>query len=218
MGRLAAVGILRVLNSLFTIPYSLFTFHYSLLPVHYSLLPFNILRHLAAEGYCERLDAAADAEDGQLAVEGQTGDEQFGQVAFGIDAVKKGRRFLATVERIDVGTAAEQQSVDMVECGHQRATVGKRRNHQRCAACGLHLFVIPLGQLAALGVVVGSDTDDRMTLTGRILTVDAVDVLLYGKAVHSFSISSKCTGISRLMFCSREMSVSVATTPGISCS
>ncbi len=45
----------------------------------------DVLLHSAAERHGKRLYAAADAEHGQLPVEGQTGQEQLGQVALGID-------------------------------------------------------------------------------------------------------------------------------------
>ena len=51
--------------------------------------------HLAAKGSDKRLYAAADAEDGNLAVVGQLRDEQLWQVALSIDMVELWQRFLA---------------------------------------------------------------------------------------------------------------------------
>ena len=65
MGELAAVGILRVLHV---------------------GRDGDVLCHLTAEGCCQHLDAAADAEDGDLTIVSQTGDEQLRKVALLIDA------------------------------------------------------------------------------------------------------------------------------------
>ena len=51
----------------------------------------DVLVDAAAEGDGKGLYAAADAKDGYLAVVSQARDEQFGQVAHGVDGVQLGR-------------------------------------------------------------------------------------------------------------------------------
>ena len=49
-----------------------------------------MLRHLPVEGHSQGLNAATNAQHGNLSVEGQSGDEQFGQVALGIHMAQLG--------------------------------------------------------------------------------------------------------------------------------
>ena len=123
MGGFGAVGILRVLDG-----------------GHGA----DVLRHLAAEGGGEGLDATADAEDGQLTVIGQTGDQQLGEVALLVDAMEQRRGLLASPEGVDVAATAEDQAIDAVEGVEDDMLVGHRGYHKGYAACRHHGFVVAL--------------------------------------------------------------------------
>ena len=102
MGGLRAVGVLRVLHS----------------------GQRKVLADLAAQGDSQCLDAAANAEDGQLTVIGQTGDEQFRQVALLVDGMQSRDRLLTGVERVDVTPSAEDECIQVVERVHEHGLVG----------------------------------------------------------------------------------------------
>ena len=136
------------------------------------------------------MDATADAEDRHLAVVGQTGDEQFGQVALGVDAAEGRLRLLALIERVDVGTAAEQEGIDAVECGKEHLAVAVGRYDERCAASLQHLLVVAFGQFGVLFAVVGGDADDG-SLAGWEAVVATVGLLMEVETVHASSMPSK---------------------------
>ena len=50
----------------------------------------DVLCHMTVEGHHDSLYSPADAQDRNLTVIRQSGDEHFRQVAFGIDAVQLG--------------------------------------------------------------------------------------------------------------------------------
>ena len=178
----------------------------------------DVLCHAPAQGHGHGLYAAADAEDGHLTVGGQTGEQQFGQVALGVDAAQAGLRLLALEERVQVGAAGEQQAVNAVEGAQQHRRIGTGGDEQGRAAGGDDLLVVALGHFRRQLAIVGADADDGTAAAGPKAVIEAGALSCKVELVHSASVSLNSTGISRLMFCSNEMSVSVATTPGISCS
>ena len=185
-----------------------------------------VLTNLPTKGHSQRLNAATNAEHGHLAVVGQAGDKQLGQVALAVDATESGHRFLAAVQGVDVAATAENKRIDVVERVHQHGLVGRRRNNDGRAPGTDDRLVIALAQLAGKVLVVARNANDGLTAGSGIAAVHRVDMVLQIKTFHlslftfhpslptfHFSISSKCTGISRLMLCSNEMSVSVDVTP-----
>ena len=95
-----------------------------------------------------------------MSVEGQSGNEQFGEVALGIDAAEAWLRFLSHEERVDVGTAAEQQGVDTFQRLQNGCFVGERRDDEWRTASTDYLFIISLSELACLLAVVSGNTDN----------------------------------------------------------
>ena len=126
------------------------------------LIVGDVLRHLATQGHGQCLHATADAEDGYLTVEGQLGDEQFGQVARGIDAMQLGRRLVAAPQRVVVGATAEQQAVQAVERIDEHILVVDRRNDDRGSPGGHHTLVVAVAQGGIALYEVGRDADDRL--------------------------------------------------------
>ena len=66
-----------------------------------------VLAYLAAKGHGQRLDATADAQHGYLPVVGQSGDEQFGQIALGIDTAQHRFGLLAHPQGVVVAAAGK---------------------------------------------------------------------------------------------------------------
>ena len=66
-----------------------------------------VLAYLAAKGHSQRLDATADAQHGYLPVVGQSGDEQFGQIALGIDTAQHRFGLLAHPQGVVVAAAGK---------------------------------------------------------------------------------------------------------------
>ena len=74
----------------------------------------DILCHLAAKRCSQRLDTTTDTQHRNLTVVGQTGNQQFGQVAFLIDTMQLGRRLLACPKGIDITSTTQDKGVDML--------------------------------------------------------------------------------------------------------
>ncbi len=74
----------------------------------------DVLAHMTAQGHCQCLDASTDAKDRQLAIVSQLGDEELGQVAFGINRAQLRPWLLVGIVRIVVGTTTQYQSVEML--------------------------------------------------------------------------------------------------------
>ena len=120
----------------------------------------DVLLHVSAQCHCERLYAAADAEHGQLTVEGVACEEQFGQVALVVDIVQLWHRFFACPERIEVATAAQYYSVEGVESGEQNVVVSHRRNEYRSASGTYYLLVVDFAQRGVDAFVISGDAYD----------------------------------------------------------
>ena len=146
---------------------------------------------MSVEGNGQRLDAAADAQHGNLAVVGQPGDEQFGQVALAVDMPEFGRRFLAAPEGVDVGSSREDERIEAVEGIHQHVAVVHGRNDDGNAASLHHLIIIGIAQRGIHPFVVGRDTDERSRFSFGILLIDAVEMFLQ---IKHFGVSFMITG------------------------
>ena len=177
----------------------------------------DVLCHLAAEGYGECLDASADAEDRNLTVIGQTRDEQLGQIALTVDAVEQRGRLLACPQRIEVAATAEQETIDAREGVDDDIGIGYRGDDQGHTACGDNAIVIAATQAQLSVLIIASNANHRAALGLREMREGSTQIGSYVKGIHRRSSSSITMGISRFRLCSREMRVSVATTPGMLC-
>ena len=203
MGGLVAISILRVLDEGLSL---------------FNLQQGEILGDLAAQGCGQHLDASADAEDGDLTVEGQTGDEQFGEVALTVDAVEQGRGFFACPEGIDIAATTEQESVDAAQAVDDDIGIGDGGDDEGHTACGDNAVVIAATQAQLSVLEVTRDAYDGAHLSLRKAHIGLAEMVLQFEMVHEVGYSSNTMGISRFRLCSREMRVSVATTPGMPCS
>ena len=133
------------------------------------------------------LEATTDAQHRYAAVVGQAYQHKFHEVALGVDAVELGDRLFAKVERIDVGPARDDQTVNMVEDARQQVHVFRRRDDIWNAASVFHTLVVRLGQFAALLSKVAHDANQRMDLVvGEVrnkFVVRIVDVEVVHKHV-----------------------------------
>ena len=174
----------------------------------------NILAHPSAQRHGQRLYAPANAQHRYLPVEGQLRDQHLRQVAVGVDAMQLLRRLFAAPQRVVVRPSGEQQSVEMFQCVHDDIGVCNGRNeHGRASGCH-YLLVIFIAQRSISVGIICCKPYHRAVLRLRILVISTCEV----RAKRVFHRqSSVFTGISRLMLCSREMSVSVLTTPGMVC-
>ena len=155
MGRLGAIGILGVLDG---------------------ADGTDILRDFATEGDGEGLDATADAEDGQLTVVGQTGDEQLGQVALFVDAMEQGRGLFTSPEGVDVATAAEDETVDAVEGVDDDVGRVNRGYHEGYTTGGYHRLIVALAEFTGEVFVVARDADDGLPVGFGEAGIDVIEV------------------------------------------
>ena len=93
---------------------------------------------MAAKGGGQRLDATADAEDGQLTVVGQSRDEQLGEIALGIDGAEQGGGLLTSPVGVIIAAATENETVDAVEGVEDDVLVGHGGYHKGYASCRHH--------------------------------------------------------------------------------
>ena len=98
----------------------------------------QILINTAIQCCRQHLNAPTDTEHGNLAVKGQADEKKFCPVASGIHTMQRRRRLFTNKKRIQVGTAREQEAIDMRKHIHQCVTFLKRRNYQRCGTSLQH--------------------------------------------------------------------------------
>ena len=98
----------------------------------------DVLKNFAAQGHSDGLYAATDAEDGNLPIVGQPGDEQFRQVALAVDAMQGGDWLFAGIQRVIVGTATEQQTVDMLQRVDDAVVISDWGDDDRHTTCLLY--------------------------------------------------------------------------------
>ena len=115
---------------------------------------------MTAEGHGQRLDATADAEDRKLTVIGQTRDEQFGEVALGIDSAKQRGGLLTSPVGVVVATATQDEGINARQRVQDDILIGNGGNDQGYTACGHHGFVVALGQFTRQFSVIARDADD----------------------------------------------------------
>ena len=116
----------------------------------------------SAEGGGHHLDAAADAEEGNLAVVGEACQEEFEGVAFGVDAAEGGSGVLVPEEGVEVCAARKEESVDAVEQVEEGGVgLAARGHHDGHAARGLDGAEIAGEELEAVIREVARDGDER---------------------------------------------------------
>ena len=103
----------------------------------------QVLRHMTAEGHGQRLDATADAEDRKLTVIGQTRDEQFGEVALGIDSAKQRGGLLTSPVGVVVATATQDEGINARQRVQDGILIGNRGNDQGYTACAFPVMPLP---------------------------------------------------------------------------
>jgi hypothetical protein len=93
----------------------------------------DILCYMATKSHGKRLDAATNTEDRQLAVIGQLGDKQLGEVALAADITKLGRRLLTYPKGIVVATATEDETIETAEGIENHVRIADGRDYHRHA-------------------------------------------------------------------------------------
>ena len=74
----------------------------------------DVLCHPSSQGHSQCLHATADAEHRDLSVVSQPCDEKLREVALCIDVPKALTGFLTAPKRVEVGTTAKDESVDVI--------------------------------------------------------------------------------------------------------
>ena len=97
---------------------------------------------------------------------------------------------LAGPQRIIVAAAREQQPVDMFERVDNDVLVGDGWNDDRGAACSHNLHVVPVAQCSVSICVIGSDANYRLMRGFRICCINAVQVRLEIKRIHTLNLLS----------------------------
>ncbi len=82
-----------------------------------------MLVEVAAERHVQHLHAAADAEVGHAALDGDARQRDLEVVALRIGRLDVGLRLLAVAARVEIGAADEEQTVDAVEQDRSGARV-----------------------------------------------------------------------------------------------
>ena len=106
----------------------------------------DVLCHLSSKCYSKCLNAAADAKDGYLAIVGQPGDQQLGQIPLLVNAVQLGNGVFATPEWVDVATAAENERINMLERIDNDVLVGRWWYDDRHAPGFYHRVIVGTGE------------------------------------------------------------------------
>ena len=122
----------------------------------------DVLSHTTSERYGQCLYASADAQNGNLTVVSQPCDEQFGQVALLVDAVQLRGWLVSGPERVQVGTAAEQQSVQLVKRVGENMAVGHRWNDDGHAPGLYHRIIITFAQCRFAVVEIACNAYQRL--------------------------------------------------------
>ncbi len=163
MGRLAAVGVLAVLDGGFRL---------------------DVLLHSTAKSHGQRLYSTADTEHGYLPVVGQTGDQQFGKVALAVDGVQLWRGFLAAIEGVEVASAAQEQSVYAAESIDYRIGIGQRGYDDRHTSGLEHGLIVGLGEPVFTLDIVARDAYHGLLRRLGIRCIHAVEALLPIETLH----------------------------------
>ena len=115
---------------------------------------------MAAQHHGQRLDATTDAEDGQLPIVGQLGDEQLGKVALLVDGAQQRTGLFASIVRVVVGTTAEDESVEVFQGVDDDAGIAQGRNDDRYTTSAHDRLVVALGELAGEFTIVARNAND----------------------------------------------------------
>ena len=115
---------------------------------------------MSTQRHGECLDATADAEDGQLTIVCQLGDEEFGEVALGIDGAQLRPGLFARIVRVVVGTPAEDQCVEALQGVDDDLRIAQWRNDDGDAASTHDRLVVALSELTCQFAIVARDAND----------------------------------------------------------
>ena len=96
---------------------------------------------------------------------------------------------LATIEGVEVAAAAKDEGIDMVEGIDEGVGICHGRDDDGYTSCCHHRLVIALAQFTGQVFVVAGDTDDGLSLGGRIF---GIDVAKMGLQVESVCHSGCC--------------------------
>ena len=133
-----------------------------LLRVVVTLYVADVLTDVSTKRHGQRLDATTDTEDGQLAVVGQLGDEEFGEVALGIDGTQLRPRFFASIVRVVVCTSAEDDSVEVFQGVDDDIRIAQRRNDNGCAASTHDGLIVAFCQFAGQFAIIARNANDGL--------------------------------------------------------
>ena len=130
----------------------------------------GVLIDATAQGRHHHLHTATDAEHRDLTVGRETHEQQLLTIAHRVDAAELRNGLFAHPERIEVGTAREEESVDAVEKRFEGCEVGRRRKDERRPPGREHRLVIAGCQFATFLPEIARDGNQR-PLRGKTLRV-----------------------------------------------
>ena len=119
------------------------------------VLHTQILIDASSHGCREHLYATADAQQGQLSVQGTPYEAELGPVALGIDAMQLRYRLLAHQQRVHIRPAAQHHGIQSVQQGLQGLIVQIGRYHHGAATGQQYAAVVAGCQLAPFLAIVG---------------------------------------------------------------
>ena len=99
------------------------------------LLAGNVLDQSAAGRDVEHLRAPTDREEWEIAIERGPGEGQFVPVARRIQFEGRVSRVVAVLDRVDIGTAREEDAVARVKRRGQRVRLGPQLTRTSAPAC-----------------------------------------------------------------------------------
>ena len=155
----------------------------------------QVLVYFSAERSHNRLQAAADAEDRQVAVVSQTYGHQLHVIALGIHTSELRHRLFAEEKGIQVCATRDEQAVDTVKEAAKLRTVFRRRYNERQSACTFYATEVPVGQFAAFVSIISYDTDDGMGFVVGVAADQFFVGLIYVKVFHSYLLSTRIYNI-----------------------
>ena len=102
----------------------------------------DVLHHLTTQRHRYGLNPTTDAKDRNLTIIRQLGNQQFRQVALAVNTTELGLRLLTGIQRVEVSTTAEQQTVDMFQGIDDAVRITQRRDDDRHTTCFQNGFVV----------------------------------------------------------------------------
>ena len=158
-------------------------------PVHILavlVLDIDVLIQGTSQCSVHHLDAAADTQYRNLSVGCQSGQQQFLPVAVGIDVMKFLDGLFVQEQRIDIGSACQQDSVYFVQQVDQCLCIIERGDDKRNGTCLQDRCIVTRGKHQVAVAEVSGDTDDRLFVPVRETAVQFPVIGFYIECLRCF--------------------------------